>query len=164
MKPKSMTFAALTLLLAAAALPAGIVVQSTTASAQTSAAPAPKPAAASTQNQMMARVEKRISDLHAQLKITPAEEPQWKQFADVMRDNAQTMGENAGARAQKFQSMNAAENMKSYADMAVAHGQNMQKLAAAFETLYSAMSPEQQKTADAVFRSRAARTHRKKAG
>jgi len=161
MKARLTTYTALAFLVAAAALPAGIVLQPAPAGAQTSAAPASKPAATPTEKQMMARVEKRISDLHSQLKITAAEESQWKQFADVMRDNAEKMNQSAAERAQKFQSLNAAENMKSYADMAVVHGENMQKLAAAFETLYSAMTPEQQKTADAVFRSRAARRHRK---
>jgi hypothetical protein len=37
------------------------------------------------------RVENRIKDLHAQLHITPAEEPQWNQFAGVMRENAREM-------------------------------------------------------------------------
>jgi protein CpxP len=34
------------------------------------------------------RVERRIKELHTQLRITPAEEPQWNQFAQVMRENA----------------------------------------------------------------------------
>lgn len=58
-------------------------------------------------------------------------------------------------RAAKFQSLNAAENMKSYADMAVEHSQNVQRLAAAFESVYNVMSLDQKKLADAVFRERA---------
>src|SRR5271154_4678251 len=33
-------------------------------------------------------VDKHIKDLHAQLKITPAEESQWEKVAQTMRDNA----------------------------------------------------------------------------
>src|SRR5271154_6956384 len=35
-----------------------------------------------------AEVDKHIKDLHAQLKITPAEESQWEKVAQTMRDNA----------------------------------------------------------------------------
>jgi hypothetical protein len=103
----------------------------------------------------MARVEQRIATLHAQPQITAAEEPQWQEFAKVMRANAQKMEENASKRAAKFQSLNAVENMKSYADMAVEHGQNVQRLAAAFEIVYNVMSLDQRKLADTVFRERA---------
>ena len=37
------------------------------------------------------RVERRIKELHSQLQITPAEEPQWNEFAQVMRENARDM-------------------------------------------------------------------------
>ena len=37
---------------------------------------------------MEERVENHIKQLHAQLHITPAEQSQWDQFAQVMRDNA----------------------------------------------------------------------------
>jgi hypothetical protein len=40
---------------------------------------------------MEERVENHIKQLHAQLRITPAEQPQWDQFAQVMRDNARDM-------------------------------------------------------------------------
>src|SRR5271166_1251119 len=37
------------------------------------------------------RVEQRIKELHGQLRITPAENPQWDQFAQAMRENAREM-------------------------------------------------------------------------
>src|ERR1700759_2603826 len=45
------------------------------------------------------RVENRIKELHAQLHITPAEEPQWNQFAEVMRENAREMDQTLMQRA-----------------------------------------------------------------
>jgi periplasmic protein CpxP/Spy len=158
MKPRLTTCTALAFLVTAIAFPIGLMFPPSPASAQTGAAPATaaKSASGSTSDPM-ARVEKRISTLHAQLKITAAEEPQWQKFADVMRDNAQKMNQSASDRAQKFQSMNAVDNMKSYADLAVQHGQNMQALAVAFTDLYNSMSPDQQKVADQVFRNRTAR-------
>jgi hypothetical protein len=154
MKPKLMTYAAVITLVAAAASPFAIALRCSSASAQTSTAPpsTSKSAAEKATSKMMARVEKRISALHSQLKITAAEESLWQQFADVMRENAQKMNQ----RTQKLQSMNAVESMKSYADLVVEHGQDLQTRATAFEKLYNTMPPDQQKLADQVFRGRAA--------
>jgi hypothetical protein len=101
------------------------------------------------------RVEQRIKELHAQLRITPAEEPQWKQFADVMRQNARDMDQAFMQRAQQFETMNAVQNMQSYEQLAEAHAQHLQKLVPAFETVYDAMSDQQKQTADQVFRENA---------
>ena len=158
MKPKLMTRVRRPLLAAALAIPAAIALQATSASAAETGAAATGAAAepnTPASGPMMARVEQRIATLHAQLQITAAEEPQWQEFAKVMRANAQKMEENASKRAAKFQSLSAVENMKSYADMAVEHGQNVQRLAAAFEIVYNLMSPNQKKLADTVFRERA---------
>jgi protein CpxP len=104
---------------------------------------------------VVARVEQHIKELRAQLKITPAQEAQWQQFAQVMRDNAREMDEAVMQRAQQFASMSAVDDMESYAKIAEAHVQHLRKLIPAFSSLYTAMTPEQKKQADDVFRSRA---------
>jgi Spy/CpxP family protein refolding chaperone len=104
------------------------------------------------------RVEKRISDLHAKLKITPAQESQWNQFAQVMRDNARDMEQTYEQRRDRVQQMNAVDNMQSYAQIAQAHAQDVQKLVPAFQTLYNTFSPEQKQLADQLFRSYAERS------
>ena len=48
---------------------------------------------------LIERVEARIKELHAQLRITPAEEPQWNEFAQVMRENARDMDQAFMQRA-----------------------------------------------------------------
>ena len=98
------------------------------------------------------RVELRIADLHARLHITPDEQALWDQFAQVMRDNAQHMRQTAVDRADKLKTMNASENMLSYAQIAMQHAQDVQSLASAFQPLYVALSPDQQRTADVMFR------------
>ena len=109
------------------------------------------------------RVEQRIKELHAQLRITPAERQQWDQFAQMMRENA---GEMDGAwmeRAGHFQSMSAVQNMQSYEQIAEQHAQHLQKLVPAFQNLYDAMPDQQKQLADQVFRANAerqAQTHR----
>jgi periplasmic protein CpxP/Spy len=110
------------------------------------------------------RVEKRIADLHARLKITPAQEQQWSQFTQVMRDNARQMDQDYQQRSQRVQEMSALDNMHSYAKIAEAHAQDVQKLVSPFEALYSSMSAEQKHTADQVFRSYAERAHHRHEG
>lgn len=127
-------------------LPAAGLAQSAPTSAPTAAAPA--------NNAVSARVEARIKQLHTQLGITPAQQPQWDQFAQVMRDNAGDMDRVLAERTQQFPSMNAVEDMQSYERVAEAHVQHLKKLMPAFQTLYDSMSPEQKQKADQVFRAR----------
>jgi len=101
------------------------------------------------------RVENRIADLHARLQITPAEQPLWDKFAQVMRDNALRMTQSASERAARLKDMNASDNMQSYAQIAMLHAQDVQNLSAAFLPLYASFSADQQRTADAVFRNAA---------
>ena len=116
------------------------------------------------------RVERRIKELHAQLHITAAEEPQWNQFAEVMRQNARDMDQVLMERAEQFSTMNAVQNMQSYGQLAEQHAQRVQKLIPAFENLYNAMREQQKQLADQIFRGNAethidaAQTHRGRVG
>jgi len=153
------------MVLAALALPAAAFAQATSPAAPQNppadtTAPAPaspmphhaKMRMAHTAQGAVAQVEKRIVDLHKQLHITAAQQAQWDQFAQLMRDNARAIGQAAEDRAGKVQSMNAVDSLQSYAELAALHAQNVQKLATAFQTLYGALSDEQKKAADVVFR------------
>ena len=112
------------------------------------------------------RVEARIKELHAQLRITPAEEPQWNEFAQVMRENARDMDEAFIQRAQQYPTMNAVQNMQSYEQISEQHAQRVQKLIPAFQKLYDAMPDQQKQLTDQVFRAnsekhqRTAQSHR----
>jgi DNA repair ATPase RecN len=131
-----------------------------------SAAPAAPPANAQApagDTAAQTRVDARIKQLHAQLRITQAEEAQWSQFADIMRANAGEMDEAAMQRGEKLSTMNALQDMQSYEQLAEAHVQHLQKLLPAFEALYTAMPDEQKKIADRVFRAGAER-HAQKSG
>jgi periplasmic protein CpxP/Spy len=97
-------------------------------------------------------VEQRIVALRAKLQITTAQEPQWNQFAQVMRDNAQRMDDTFQRRVQGISTQNAEENMTSYAQVAAAHAQGMQNLVPAFHAVYVTMTDLQKKAADQVFR------------
>ena len=154
-------------------VPAAIAQPRQTAAVQ-GAAP-PPPAAASSPmaghpvpgKNAEERVEHRIKELHSQLQITPAEEPQWNEFAQVMRANARDMDQAFMQRAQQFPTMSAVQNMQSYEQISQEHAQRVQKLVPAFQKLYDAMSDQQKRVADQVFRAnaekhmeRAAQSHR----
>jgi periplasmic protein CpxP/Spy len=153
-RPSTPRVAVLTALaLTALALPAGAFAQSI---APATAAPQTTTPSASVEpalpKDVLAKVEQHIKQLHEQLGITPAQQTQWEQFAAVMRDNAAEMNQAFVARRTRLATMNAADNMQSYAQLAQAHADNMQKLASAFQSLYSTFPDQQKQVADNVFR------------
>jgi protein CpxP len=98
------------------------------------------------------RVEARIKDMHAKLKITAAQEDQWKQVVEVMRDNANTIEPLIKERAKNAKTRNAIDDLKSYAEITDAHAEGIKKFTPVFETLYVSMSDAQKKEADTLFR------------
>jgi protein CpxP len=143
-------------------LPAAAMAQSRqTAAVQGAASPPPAAAASPLAGHPVPgknaeeRVERRIKELHGQLQITPAEEPQWNEFAQAMRENARDMDQAFVQRAQQFPTMNAVQNMQSYEQLSEEHAQRVQKLVPAFQKLYDAMPDAQKRVADQVFRANA---------
>jgi len=130
-----------------AAAPPATTAPSTSAAPSATGAPAPS-------KDIQAKVEAHIKQLHAQLKITQAEDKDWQQFADVMRSNASDMQAAMQEREQQYPQMNALQNMESYQKLAETHAEHLQKLVSAFQTLYNALPDEQKKVADQVFKAR----------
>jgi periplasmic protein CpxP/Spy len=97
------------------------------------------------------RVEARIRELHSQLKIRPEQEDQWNAFAQVMRENAQTMQAEVEQRIQNQRNMSAVDDLVSYEKITETHAEGLKKLVPAFQALYDSMAPEQKKNADTVF-------------
>ena len=112
----------------------------------------------------MTRLEDHIAEMHRRLHITAAEQPQWDAFAQVMRDNAERMDQAFKARATQGANMNAVDDLRSYAAIAQAHADDMQRLVPAFEQLYSTLTPAQQKEADVMFRTFERRGDRRRNG
>ena len=108
-----------------------------------------------------AALDRRIADLHARLGITQTEEPAWQSFTAVMRRNAQEMDSKLAARKSGFGSMNAVDDLRSYADIQAAQANGIQRLVGPFQTLYAALTPAQQSKADQVFRSHTDRALRR---
>jgi hypothetical protein len=98
------------------------------------------------------RVEARIKDLHAKLKITQAQEEQWTKVAQVMRENAKSMDTLTHARFEHAKTMTAIDDLKSYGEITDAHADQIKKFTPVFATLYASMSDTQKKAADELFR------------
>ncbi|MBV8536677.1 MAG: Spy/CpxP family protein refolding chaperone [Alphaproteobacteria bacterium] len=143
-------------------LPAPANAQSTVTPSASSSGAASAPAT-KTRHTRRARtfdIEQYITNLHKQLKITPDQETQWKQVADVMRQNSAAMQSATQEYAQSAKDMTAVDDLKSYQKIVKTHEDALQRLVPAFQTLYDSMPDAQKKTADQVFRgsiSRAAR-------
>jgi protein CpxP len=98
------------------------------------------------------RVELRIKDMHAKLKITPAQEEQWLKVTQAMSDDAKIMDTLTQARADHAKEMTAVDDLKSYGEIAEAHAVGIKKLTPLFADLYASMSDSQKKEADTLFR------------
>jgi cytochrome c551/c552 len=116
------------------------------ASSSSSAAPS-----AATQ----AAADQRIRTLQSQLGITEAQMPLWSAFAQAMRDNAAATDALFTQRASAVATMNATDNMHSYAQIARAYADNTERLATAFDSLYASLSDTQKQAADTLFRQQA---------
>jgi len=107
---------------------------------------------AETAQSMEAKVDQHISELHDKLQITAAQEPEWKKFAQTMHDNARKMDKTFETRFEQLDTMNAVDNMRSYARVSQQHAQDVQALVPPFQALYGKLTESQKHTADEVFR------------
>lgn len=97
-------------------------------------------------------VQQQVDRLHRQLKITPAQEAAWNQFAEIMRTNARHLEQLYQDRAEHFENMNAVDNLKNYQEIVQAQAEDLSKKVTAFQALYDTLSPEQKQSADRIFR------------
>jgi hypothetical protein len=101
-------------------------------------------------------VEQRIQMLHTQLGIAPQQEAVWNNFAQSMRDNATETERLAQQRSSTVATLNAVDNMRSYARIAHEYAADADRLTAAFERLYAALSATQRQAADTLLRQQGA--------
>jgi protein CpxP len=112
------------------------------------------PAAAGATETKGQTVEQRIKDLHAALKITPAQDSKWNEVAQDMRENAAAMDKLIAAnRTTPPKNMTAVEDLRMYQKFAQAHVDGLKNLISSFDKLYAGMPDSQKKIADEVFSS-----------
>ncbi|GBQ05417.1 Spy/CpxP family protein refolding chaperone [Acidiphilium acidophilum] len=107
------------------------------------------------QKAMIAHVDANLAKLKKSIGITTAEESSWHGFTQVSRTNALNLATLYQQRSKTLSTMNAVQNMESYAAIAAKNADDMNALSAAFQTLYAKLTPAQQKKIDTVFRARA---------
>src|SRR5262244_3656392 len=90
--------------------------------------PSGAPTAAAPSAATQAAVDQRIRTLQSQLGITEAQMPLWSAFAQAMRDNAAATDALFAQRAGAVATMNAPENMRSYAQIARAYADIPERL------------------------------------
>ena len=87
--------------------------------------------------------------MRTKLKITDEQMPQWNAFADAMRENSRRMTEMHEMMGHKA-SLSAPERLDRMEKMTAGMTEAVQSTKAAFMPLYSALSAEQKKEADAL--------------
>jgi len=144
---RSVAFAAL-LSLPLAAAPFALAHAQSTAPAHST----PSPGTTNPASNKSDSVEQRITQLHAELKITPDQESKWNSVAQAMRDNASNMEKLVAEKRQRGpQNMTAVDDLKTYQEFTQAHLDGLKNLTSAFSSLYDSMSDTQKKNADEVF-------------
>lgn len=93
------------------------------------------------------RAEKRLNDLKAKLKLTPAQTTAWQAFADKMGAESKDMGATR-EKMWKDQPGTSPERMAKAADAMKERAQTMADMAAATKSFYEVLTPEQKATFD----------------
>lgn len=99
-------------------------------------------------------LDARIHELHDKLNITDAQQESWGALEQVIHENRENMRKAMGQRGGNAATANALDDMNAYRDVVQTHLENVKRLTAAFANVYNAMSVEQKKLADDIFRSR----------
>ncbi len=119
------------------------------AAGQPATPPAGTPARPQHQRTFHSHIDGRIAYMKAELKITPAQEPQFDKVAQAMRDNANDRQKAfQDMRAQRGKPHNAVDALNARIKMSQDRAQNDQRLLTAFKPLYDSLTPDQKKVAD----------------
>lgn len=95
---------------------------------------------------MQERAGKRLEQFKAQLKITPAQEALWNDFANQIKSQAEKV--RSQMRDMMGKAKTAPEHMQAMLDMMRARLQAMTATQESFNKLYAALTPEQKAVAD----------------
>ena len=146
------------LLPAAVALALGsgaIALPSYDAWAQGATTPQPSAPAATSQKphrDFGARLDQHIDRMKSELKITPAQEPQFNKFAQALRDNAaERQKVFADLRGNRDQNRSAVDRMEAGVKLTQLRVQQDQRSLDAFRPLYASLSADQKQAADKLF-------------
>jgi Spy/CpxP family protein refolding chaperone len=91
------------------------------------------------------RANSHLTELSAKLNLTADQQPAWKTFSDQVKNQARNMATMRDQMRDNAQSMpnNAPERMAKMADWMKVRAQNMAEMAGAVKTFYAVLSPQQ---------------------
>ncbi len=95
-------------------------------------------------------VDGRIAFLRTELKITPAQEADWRQVAAAMRQNANALDQQITAMRQQHRNMDAVQRLTVRSQFAKLRADNDARLLTALKPLYASLSPQQQQMANTL--------------
>jgi Spy/CpxP family protein refolding chaperone len=93
-------------------------------------------------------MQHRLREVHDQLGITQAQQPQWEALVGTLRDNAAAMRADPAVQAIRSGRLDAVQELRAAADLARQRADAMQRTLPAVEALYAVLSPEQRQVAD----------------
>ena len=91
-------------------------------------------------------IDGQIAQLQKRLAITDAQKPQFDAFAQVVRQNAQTI--DALVQQEQKAAHNAVDDLRSSVKIAQEEADGLKRLLPAMEALYASLSDQQKRTAD----------------
>jgi len=97
---------------------------------------------------MQQRVDRRLTALKAQLKITDAQTKAWDGYAGAVRDAAKVMVEQRKAMHEKAAGSTLPQRLDLHEAMMVSHLEHLRKTKTAAAALYAVLTDEQKKIAD----------------
>jgi periplasmic protein CpxP/Spy len=141
------------LVIAAALGATGVAMAPMQYAAAQAANPAPPPPPGQPpqpRREFVSHIDGRIAFLKAELKITPAQEPQWEKVAQALRQNSEERRKSfEQARAtDRTQPPTALQHLEAMARMSAIRAQQTDRVLVAFRPLYDSLSDEQKKAAD----------------
>jgi protein CpxP len=95
-------------------------------------------------------VDAKLAEVKKQLAITPAQQPHFDRFADIVKQNAQAI-EALVQTAQQTAQRDAVEGLRTAANFAQTEADNLKRLVPALESLYASLTDQQKRTADRIF-------------
>jgi periplasmic protein CpxP/Spy len=95
-------------------------------------------------------VDGRIAFLRTELKITPAQEADWRQVAAAMRQNADALDQQITTTRQHHPNMDAIQRLTLRGEFAKLRADNDARLLTALKPLYASLTPQQQQMANAL--------------
>ena len=140
--------------LAGAVLTLSLAVAAIGATAQAQAPAGQKPGAATRQAAPAGDpIETQLAEVKKRLSITAAQQPQFDQFATIVKQNAQTMDALMKKATAQGAQQNAVEGLRTAASFAQTEADNLKRLVPALEALYASLSEQQKRAADQLFSS-----------